>query len=224
MESVVISLGGSLIVPSTIDTNFLRKFKQLILRSIKNKRFIIICGGGKTCRNYQKAASKLTKLTHEDLDWLGIHATRLNAHLLRAIFRDYAYPRIMKNPEEKIKLNKPILIAAGYEPGSSTDYDAVLLAKNFGVKVLLNLTNTDYVYNKDPSKNHDAKPVKQMTWQQYRKIAGNKWKPGLNLPFDPIAAREAEKINLKVVIMNGMNIKNLSNFLNGKDFKGTVIE
>ena len=224
METVVISLGGSLIVPSTVDINFLKKFKQLILKFIRSKRFIIISGGGKICRIYQNAASAITKLADEDLDWLGIHATRLNAHLLRTIFRGYAYPRIINNPEEKIKLNRPILIAAGYKPGFSTDYDAVLLAKNFGVKTLLNLTDKDYVYNKDPDIFKDAKPLKQMTWKAYRKISGNNWDPGLNLPFDPVAAREAEKIKLKVVVMNGKNIKNLDNFLSGKNFKGTVIQ
>jgi uridylate kinase len=224
METVVISLGGSLIVPSTVDTNFLKKFKQLILKFIRSRRFIIICGGGKTCRIYQNAAAKLTKLTDEDIDWLGIHATRLNAHLLRTIFRGYAYSRITNDPEEKIEFDKPLLIAAGYRPGCSTDYDATMLAKNFKVNTLLNLTNTDYVYDKDPGKYNDAKPLKQMTWKEYRKISGNNWDPGLNLPFDPVAAREAEKIKLKVVVMNGKNIKNLDNFLSGKSFKGTVIQ
>ena len=224
METVIISLGGSLIVPSGVDVNFLKKFRQLILRHIRNKKFIIISGGGKTCRVYQKAAAKITKLTDEDLDWLGIHATRLNAHLLRTIFRDYAYPKVIRNPNEKIRLNKPLLIAAGYKPGCSTDHDAVSLAKNLGVKTLFNLTNTDYVYDKDPNKYKDAKPLNDMKWKEYRKIAGNKWDPGLNLPFDPVAAKEAEKLKLKVVIMNGKNIKNLDDFLNGRSFNGTVIQ
>jgi uridylate kinase len=99
-----------------------------------------------------------------------------------------------------------------------------MLAKNFGVKTLINLTDTDYVYDKDPGKYKDAKPLKHMNWKAYRKISGNNWDPGLNLPFDPVAAREAEKINLKVIVMNGKNIKNLSNFLSGKNFKGTVIQ
>lgn len=224
METVVISLGGSLIVPSEIDVNFLKKFKQMILKFTKNKKFIIICGGGRTCRKYQEAAGKVTKLEHEDLDWLGIHATRLNAHLMRTIFRDYAYSRIIKNPDEKIDLDKPILIAAGYKPGSSTDYDAVLLAKNFGVKTLINLTDMNYVYDKDPDKYKNAKPFKRMRWKDYRKISGSVWNPGLSLPFDPVAAKEAQKSNLKVVIMNGRNIRNLENFLKGKGFEGTVIE
>jgi uridylate kinase len=224
METVVISLGGSLIVPSEIDVEFLKKFKQLIISHIKNKKFIIICGGGKTARIYQSAASKIEKITNEDLDWLGIHATRLNGHLLRTIFREHAHSKMITNPEEDIEFNEPLLIAAGYKPGCSTDYDAILLAKKFGVKTLINLTNTDYVYTKDPKKFKDAKPWKNMTWKEYRKISGDKWDPGLNVPFDPVAAKEAEKIKAKVVLMNGKNIENLDNFLKGKNFKGTIID
>lgn len=224
MKPIVISLGGSLIVPSDIDVDFLRRFRKLILKFMKNKRFIMICGGGKICRIYQKAAVRVTKLTYEDMDWLGIHATRLNAHLLRTIFRRYAHSRVISNPEEKVKFKEPILIAAGYRPGASTDYVAVLLAKTYEASFLLNLTDIDYVYDKDPQKYREAKPLEYITWKEYKKIVRDKkWKPGLNLPFDPIATKEAEKIGLRVIIMNGRNFKNLDNFLNGKKFKGTVI-
>ena len=94
---IVISVGGSLIAPGGIDTNFLRQFRRLILGQIKKgKRFILIVGGGKIARIYQKSARQVAKLTDEDLDWLGIHATRLNAHLLRTIFRDFAFPQIIR--------------------------------------------------------------------------------------------------------------------------------
>ena len=56
-----------------------------------------------------------------------------------------------------------------------------------------------------------------------RNIVGGKWKPGLNVPFDPIACREAERLGLKVVII-GKGIKNLKNFFNGKKFRGTIIK
>lgn len=161
MKIFVISLGGSLLVPQEIDLSFLKKFKNVIEQEIKDKKFIIIVGGGKTARNYQQAAKKLVNITNEDLDWLGIHATRLNAHLLLTIFRDKAYYRIIKNPREKVKFKEKILIAAGWKPGFSTDYDAVLLAKTYGTNIIINLTNIDYVYDKDPNKHKDAKPFKK---------------------------------------------------------------
>jgi uridylate kinase len=51
-----------------------------------------------------------------------------------------------------------------------------------------------------------------------------KWDPGLNTPFDPVAAKEAEKIGLEVVVMNGKKLKNFENYLDGKEFIGTKIK
>ena len=92
LETIVMSVGGSLIVPDQIDTNFLSNLKNLITKeTAKGRRFIIIAGGGRTARRYQDAASAVSELKNEDLDWLGLHATRLNGHLLLTIFRDLAY-------------------------------------------------------------------------------------------------------------------------------------
>ena len=227
MKTIVVSVGGSLVVPSSIDVSFLDGFKKLVLKQIKKgKRFIIICGGGKTAREYQQAARKVGKLTKDDLDWLGIHATRINAHLLRTIFRNAAHPKVIKNPNEKVRLrkNEKVLIASGWKPGCSTDYDAVLLAKNFKVKKLVNLTNIDYVYDKDPKRFKDAKPLKRLSWKKFIEILPRNWSPGLNIPFDPVAARKAKQLGLEVVIMNGKKLENFENYLEGKSFIGTVIK
>ena len=102
-NTYIISLGGSLIAPKTgIDWKFLKKFRELIIKQIKTeKKFVIIAGGGHMAREYIEAASKATNLTNDDKDWLGIHTTRLNAHLIKTIFRQYAHPRINKNPNTK---------------------------------------------------------------------------------------------------------------------------
>ncbi len=223
METVVISLGGSVLAPSSIDTEFLAGFRKLLLPLLKKNRFVIICGGGKTAREYMSAASRVAKLSDEDLDWLGIHATRLNAQLLRNVFSDVAQKRVIKNPNEKITANEGVIIAAGWKPGRSTDYIAVMLAKKLGAKTVVNITNTDYVYDKDPSKSSDAKPLKSISWKAFIKLIGaSKWSPGLNTPFDPVAARAAQKLGLRVAIM-GKSLENLSSFLNRKEFRGTLI-
>jgi len=220
----VISLGGSLVVPNKIDIKFLKQFKNIIKEKIKeDKRFIIIVGGGKTARNYQNSVKALAKVSNEDLDWLGIHATRINAHLLLTIFRNSAYYRIIKNPKEKVAFKEKILIAAGWEPGFSTDYDAVLLAKTYGSDTIINLTNVDYVYDKDPDKFKDAKPFKEISWEDYPKLINQKWTPGMSAPFDPVASRLAQKFKIKVVIINGRKLKNLKNYLENRKFKGTLI-
>lgn len=223
-DLIIVSLGGSLIVPENVDVDFLKKFRELILKHIKQgKKFILITGGGKTCRKYQKAAAEIRKLDEEDLDWLGIHSTRLNAHLIRTIFRDVAHPKVVRNPTKKEGFKEPLLVAAGWKPGCSTDWDAVMLAKTYGAKKLANLTNIEYVYDKDPRKFEDAKKIEKISWKDFRKIVGDEWDPGLNLPFDPIASKEAQKINLEVAIMKGSELENFEAFIEGKNFKGTTI-
>jgi len=214
-------VGGSIIVPDKIDINFLKKLNKLIRSHLKKYKFVIITGGGKIARNYQNAAKAITKLSGEDLDWLGIQATILNAHLVRSVCKDVAYKKVITNPTVKIRFDN-LLIAAGWKPGCSTDTDAVLLAENLKAKTVINMSNIDYVYNKDPKKHKTAKPLERISWKQMKGLVGSKWKPGLNLPFDPIATKKASLLKLKVIVM-GNSLNNLKNFLDHKKFKGTII-
>ena len=231
-DIIVISLGGSLIVPQNIDWEFLKKFHDLIVSEIKNgKRFVIITGGGYTAREYIQAATKVTTtITRDDQDWLGIHATRMNAHLLKTIFRAYAHPRINKNPRTKADLNKhfahgeKMMIAAGWRPGWSTDYVATILAERLGARTIINLSNIKYAYDKDPHKFADAKKIEEISWKDFRKIVGNRWDPGLSAPFDPIASKLAQVIEAEVIIADGRNLKNLKSILDGDKFQGTIIK
>lgn len=225
MKTVVISLGGSLIVPSEIDIPFLRGFRELIIRKVsEGYSFALICGGGKICRTYQHSAKQISKVFHVDLDWIGIASTRLNAELVRAVFGSYAYEKVVTNPHDTVKTKKKIIVGSGHVPGCSTDKDAVLIAKNIKAETIINLSNIEYVYDKDPRKYNKAKPLARISWKEYKQIVGRKWTPGLNAPFDPVAAKEAEKCNMRVVIMQGSDLKNLENYLDGKRFKGTIIE
>jgi uridylate kinase len=214
-----------LIVPDAIDIDFLVRFKALILEKVQRGiTFSIIAGGGKTARRYQDAAHAVTPLSRQDLDWIGIHSTRLNAQLLRNIFVGYAHSQIIKNPTIDIDdAESPVIIAAGWQPGWSTDYVAVLMAKNLGATRLVNLSNIDYVYDSDPKKNKGAKKIEKIGWAEFRKIIPEEWDPGLSSPFDPIAAKEAQSLGLEVAIMNGAKLDEFSNYLDGKPFVGTVI-
>ena len=227
-KMIVISLGGSLIVPEEIDWKFLKQFKKIIEGKIKKGfRFIIITGGGKTARKYIAAGAKMGNVDTEDKDWIGIHATRMNAHFMRTIFKKYAHPTINTNPydlESFLKAKESILVSAGYRPGNSTDYISILLAKHFEVKKVANLSNIDYVYDKDPRKFKYAEKIKEISWPDFQKIVGDKWDPGSNVPFDPVASRLAAKEKIEVSILNGKKLKNLQNYLDGKRFIGTVIK
>ncbi|MEA3398722.1 MAG: UMP kinase [Patescibacteria group bacterium] len=224
-NTFILSLGGSLIsTKSKIDWSYLKKFLNLILKQTKKgKKFIIITGGGATCRNYQKTAGRIAALSHEDLDWIGIHTTRFHAQFLKILFGKYAHQDIITNPTLKIKTRKKIIIGAGWKPGCSTDQDSVLIAKNQKIKTIINLSNIDYAYTRDPDKFKDAKKIHAISWTEFRKIVGNKWIPGLNMPFDPIASRTAQRIGLQVIITNGKKLANLNKIFNNQKFKGTII-
>lgn len=226
-KKFVISVGGSLLVPDDISIEFIKNFKDVIIKYIKQKyKFVLVIGGGKIARKYIYNASKISKITNEDKDWLGIHSTRLNAHLIRTIFRKYAHPRINTNPhnlEDFYYVKEPIIVAAGWRPGCSTDYVAVVLAKYLSIKNVVNLSNISYLYDKDPKYHKDAKIIKKISWDKYRSMIGNKWIPGLNTPFDPIASKYAQEEKIHVSILNGSDLNNFENYLQGKKYIGTLI-
>jgi uridylate kinase len=221
----VISLGGSLIIPEEIDIDFLRDFKNLILSQVeKGAKFVIITGGGKITRKYQNASKILATPSNADLDWIGIASLKLNAEFMRVIFNEHANSEIVTNLAEHFTFEKSIVIGSAYTPGQSTDYNAVLAAYTIGASKVINLSNTDYVYDADPRSNPEAKKIENISWAEYRKLIPTEWNPGLNSPFDPIASAFAERENITVYTMNGKNIDNLSNVLNGQPFLGTTIQ
>lgn len=227
-KTCIISLGGSIIVPDNINTEYLTQFKGVVLDAIENGwRFIIITGGGKTARKYIEGATKIdSSMVDEDKDWLGIHSTRLNAHLVRTIFREHACPVINTNPHDLgmfYECDASIAVVAGWRPGRSTDFAAVVLAEHLGIDRVVNFTNVDYAYNKDPRTNEDAQIIQDTTWSEFQKIVGDKWIPGLNVPFDPIASKRAGEIGLNVSIMNGTNLENFQDYLAGREYIGTKV-
>lgn len=227
IETIVMSVGGSLIVPGEIDTDFLTNLKNFIDAETANgRRFIIIAGGGRTARNYQEAAKAVIDLESEDLDWMGIHATRLNGHLLRTILRDLAHPVMLTNPDDvqDVSPQAKVVIASGYRPGSSTDLRAVQIAKLIGAKKVINLSNIDHVYTADPRENPDAKKIEEISWSDFRALIPSEWDPGLSSPFDPIAAKDADESNIEVAIINGAHMGEVTNYLDGSDFVGTIIK
>jgi uridylate kinase len=227
METIVMSVGGSLIVPDQIDTNFLTNFKTFIEAEVNttDRRFIIIAGGGKTARRYQDAAASVSTLDSEDLDWLGIHATRLNGHLLRTIFKDTAYRVMLTNPDEILDAPKEarVIVASGYRPGASTDLRAIQIAEKVGAVKVINLSNIDYVYTDNPKTNPDAKKITDITWAEFRTLIPDSWDPGLSSPFDPVAAKEAQQKNIEVASINGEHLEELHKYLNQQEFTGTRI-
>lgn len=222
-ETIIISLGGSLVAPNEIDIEFLKNFKHSLQKYFFQKRFFIFVGGGRVARNYQKALLEFgTK--DKERDEIGINVSRLNAEVVKQLFLEFSYPKIIIDPTKKINASKSVFVGAGWKPGRSTDYVSVMSAKVNNINTIINLTNIDYVYDKNPIEFKDAKPIKEISWPDFRKIVGDKWSPGLSMPFDPRASKIAEKLKLKIIMINGKNLERLEDFLNNKPFIGTIIQ
>lgn len=214
-----------MIVPEEIDYKFLKKFRKLIISKIKEgNRFFIIAGGGSTARKYIEGAKKIIKIKNDDLDWLGVHSSRLNAHLIKTIFADVAHRKIIKNPTIHLLIKEKMAVAGGWKPGWSTDYVATMVAQEYKVGTVINLSNIKYAYTKDPNKYKNAEKIIDTDWKSFRKVVGSEWKPGMNTPFDPIASKKGEQLGLKVIIADGKDLKNLSKIIEGKNYKGTTIK
>jgi uridylate kinase len=223
----VISLGGSIVAPDGVDEAFLKSFTALIgeLLSLDDKRrFILVTGGGGPARSWQKAYRFVcSSPVDEQADWIGIMATRLNAQLVKAVMGEWCSQEVVTDPSQVEPLMGRVLVASGWKPGFSSDYDAVLLAERFQADAVINLSNIEKIYSEDPKINPNAKPIDAISWNDFCSMVGDEWVPGKNVPFDPIASRHAARIGLKVICAAGKNLPNLKSILLDKPFTGTII-
>lgn len=219
---IVISLGGAVFnpEPDRIDVEFLKKFKKLIL-GFKQHKFIIVCGGGKICRTYTDACKELG-IKEIDTHVIGRDVTLVNAKLVAAFFGEHAL-YVHGAPEyiaDRFNESK-IIITGGYRPGWNTDVNASYLAEHVGAKLLINMTDVDHIYTKDPKKYSDAKPLQALTWQQFKEILGTDFKPGANMPFHPLATDICERVGIKMAFLKGLD--NLEKVLKDEQFIGTIV-
>lgn len=240
-RTIVVALGGSIVYPGTdldgIDTVFLKKFKKFMMAYLgrhRGTRFVLVLGGGKLARRFQEAAGRVAKLTDDDKDWLGIHATRLNGHLLRTIFREIADPVMIDKRGRLRKLTHSVTIAAGWRPGWSTDYVALQIAADFGAREVVIAGKPSHVFASDPAKakagrsrraNRAALPksFNELSWREYRKLIPSAWTPGMGAPVDPVAAALGAREGIKAIVIGGRDLPNFAALLNGKEFQGTIV-
>ena len=224
---IVINLGGSLIVPDKINIKFLKKFRKILLKNIKNYKFIIICGGGNIARIYIngfKDSSLKNKTLYQSL--LGIATTRLNAKFMTYFFKKNAnqiIPRDMIKVENLIKKNDIVFCGAlRYANNETSDATSAKLAHHFNTE-FINLSDVLGLYNKNPREFKNAKFIPEISSKEFLKIA-NKigFTPGQHFVLDKKAAKIIKKYNINTYLL-GPEIKNLYNLLNNRHFIGTVI-
>ncbi|MEA3273672.1 MAG: UMP kinase [Patescibacteria group bacterium] len=222
-KKILIKFGGSIMTPDLPDPIYIKKFCKFVTKFSKDYRFILVVGGGGINSRYNAIAKKIAKVNDVGLDWIGIYASRLNARLLVGVLGEKCHSQIVTNPTADLNWQTDILVGAGWKPGWSTNYVALVLADKLKVTKIITATNTDYIFNKDPNKHSDAKALERISWQELREMIGDEWKPRMHAPLDPSAIRYAQKKKMTVINLNGKNLTNLKKAIKGEDFKGTTV-
>lgn len=222
MNKIIISLGGSIVSTQPDQPALRTQYAQFLVELAKQNVVAVIVGGGYRARQAIEQAKAVDhNLSNDQLDEIGIGATKENARILQRLCGSNNVPLI--EPNDRLPDTAQLIFGAGWIPGRSTDYDAVLLAVNNGVDTVFNLSNISKIYSADPKQDPTAKPLDDITWAELRHLVGDTWTPGLNMPFDPIAAQLAEEHQLTVHVMHGKDLENVAKAVHGEAFVGTVI-
>lgn len=223
METIVISIGGSVLISDEIDPEFYKKLAELLNKLIKKYKFFIVVGGGKIARKYIELGRKLD-LDEKILDDLGIRITRINAQLLSNIIND-SNKKIPETTDDALQMREKIIIMGGTKPGHSTDYVGAELASKINADKFIIATNVDGVYDEDPNKYNNAKQIKTITADELIKKYGVTWKSaGYNTVIDGPALKEIKEKNMSTYVLNGKKLEELEKAILNKNFNGTIIK
>ena len=223
---IVISLGGSLIVPENINFKFLENFRKTLRKHYSKWQFVIVCGGGSIARKYIKLLEKTSKADEKELSMAGIRVTRLNALILMELFGKEAndtLPLTMKEVKNNLRKNNVIICGAlRYAPHSTSDGTAAKLA-NFLKSEFINMTNVKGLFSENPFTNKNAKFIPFESWKKFDERANRmKYHSGQHFVLDQNAATMIRKDKIKTYIV-GEDLRNITKILKGQKFTGTLI-
>lgn len=223
MKSIVISIGGSIIVSDEIKSSYFKKLNNTLIDQCKNQKIFIVVGGGKTARKYIKLGRELA-LSEKVLDEIGIEATRLNAKFLTKVLKN-TNKKIPHTTSEAKSFGESIVVMGGTTPGHSTDMVGAELAYKINASKLIIATNVDGIYDKDPNKNSDAKKISEIEIEKLVEKYGTEWSSaGKNIVIDGPALGIIDKNRIPTFVLNGNNLDEIKKVLNNKDFNGTKIK
>ena len=224
---IVISLGGSLIVPEKVDFKFLKIFVNTLKKHTNKWKFVVVCGGGSIARKYIELLKHEKRASEKELSLAGIKVTRLNAQILMELFgKKYANDKLpMDMKDVKNDLHKNSIVICGalrYAPNSTSDGTSAKLA-NFLGSEFINMTNVKGLFTANPFTNKSAKFVPYESWAKFDKRANAiKYHSGQHFVLDQKAATMIRKDKIKTYIIDA-NTKNITKILQGKKFTGTLI-
>lgn len=225
MKTMVISLGGSLIVPEKIDFGFLKKFRKTLRKHYRTHKFVIVCGGGSIARKYITLLRK-DKAPERDLSLAGIRVTRMNALILMELFGKEAndtLPTDMKGVKDNLQNNNVVICGAlRFAQKSTSDSTSASIA-HYLKSQFINMTNVKGLYSANPLTHKNARFIPKESWKDFEKRANAmKYRSGQHFVLDQRAATLIRKHKIKTYII-GKNASNISKILKNKKFTGTLI-
>ncbi len=224
-EKLVISIGGSILLPRDEDVSYLRDLANMLKRCSKDYDLFLVTGGGWVARKYIGWGREM-KADEATLDELGIATSRLNARLLIAALGGDVYPVPALNFDEAMSAGNhyQIVTMGGTHPGHTTDAVAAMLAERLRSKRLINVTSVDGVYTADPKKDPDAERLESVDYDGLLEIVSKvKGGAGPNVVFDVLAAKIIKRADIDTYIVSGEDLDNMEKAINNEDFHGTKI-
>ncbi len=225
MEKVVVSLGGSVLVPGDDDARYLRDVARLFRDVSSHVKLFVVTGGGRVARYYIETGRSLG-IRERTLDELGIAVTRLNAKLLSAALGGRASPEPATSYAAASKLAKryAIVVMGGTRPGHTTDRVAASLARFVGATRIVNATSVEGVYSADPKRDPGARLLKQVRFEDLVTLSGKGHRTaGPSIVFDPVAARVVARDRTPLSVVHGRDLRALRAAILGEPFHGTRV-
>jgi len=224
VEKVVVSIGGSVLIPDDDDHSYIMRLAALLREVSNDVDLLVICGGGRVARYYTNTGKKIGGTTHQ-LDLLGIGATRLNAELLRIALGDAAHDTVPLTVDEAVNAfsGGRIVVMGGTEPGHTTDAVAAMAAEAIGCRRIVNATSVDAVYSDDPKIDRNAKRYTHLTLGELSKIVYDEHGAGRSSVFDPLGVKLAMQNGNDILMVSGRDLAEVKNAILGKKIKGTTV-
>jgi len=225
MDKVVVSLGGSVIVPGDNDDVFLKRFADVAGSLCERHQIYLVCGGGKVARYYIDVGRALG-LKEDQLDELGIMATRINASLVAKALGDRAVGKVPVDVLEAHGLEKrgKMVVMGGTVPGHTTDAVSAMLAKEVHATRIINGTSVDAAYTADPRKYPNAERLTRITHQELFELVNvGLHGAGPSNVFDRLGAQIARDNHIDIRIVNGRDLVDMKAAIEGGPIKGTVV-
>ena len=225
MDKVVVSIGGSVLVPGDDDAAYIRRLADMLREVASEAQVAVVVGGGREARRYVDMGRALGGSVRE-LDELGIGITRVNARLLTVALGDIANTEIPVKADDCARMSEAgrIAVRGGTEPGHTTDAVSAMIAERMGADRIVNASNVDAVYSADPRADPDAVRYERMTIAQLKDVVYQDHDAGKSSVFDPLGVSIAMRERIDILMVNGRDLEELRNAILGKPIKGTFVD